>query len=170
MAGRKPKAFIDTDKNHMPKAEREARANSTPVYQSQEFIAPETLSARERKIWDWLVKVLRETINCMVSDLDVHLMELYCRAKAAADEADEELKKDNRAYILIPLGKDKNGEIKTTAKPNPNIKKRRDNMILCLKYFGELNLTPTARAKIGVSGANAKKDEDLLELLRRSDD
>ena len=171
MPGRRPKTYIDTDKNHMPKAEREARANATPVYQSQEFKAPDTLTTKEREVWDWLVKIFRETTNCMVSDADVHLMELYCRAKVAADEADAELKKDGRAYILVPLGKDKNGEVKTTAKPNPNIKKRHDNMVLCLKYFEELGLTPLARARAGVKGTNAKKDEDLFaKFMNRSDD
>lgn len=171
MPGRRPKTYIDTDRNHMPKAEREARANATPVYQSQEFKAPDTLTTKEREVWDWLVKIFRETTNCMVSDADVHLMELYCRAKVAADEADAELKKDGRAYILVPLGKDKNGEIKTTAKPNPNIKKRHDNMVLCLKYFEELGLTPLARARAGVKGTNAKKDEDLFaKFMNRRDD
>ena len=171
MPGRRPKTYIDTDKNHMPKAEQEARKNATPVYQSQTFAPPETLTAAEREVWDWLVKIFRETTNCMVSDADVHLMELYCRAKVAADEADAELKKDGRAYILVPLGKDKNGEIKTTAKPNPNIKKRHDNMVLCLKYFEELGLTPLARARAGVKGTNAKKDEDLFaKFMNRSDD
>ena len=171
MAGRRPKTYIDTDKNHMSKREKEIRDNTTPVYQSQEFIPPTTLTTKEREVWDWLVKIFRETTNCMVSDADVHLMELYCRAKVAADEADAELKKDGRAYILVPLGKDKNGEIKTTAKPNPNIKKRHDNMVLCLKYFEELGLTPIARARAGVKAANAKKDEDLFaKFMNRSDD
>lgn len=171
MAGRRPKTYIDTDKNHMSKREKEMRDNTTPVYQSQEFKAPPTLTAAEREVWDWLVKIFRETTNCMVSDADVHLMELYCRAKVAADEADAELKKDGRAYILVPLGKDKNGEVKTTAKPNPNIKKRHDNMVLCLKYFEELGLTPLARARAGVKGTNAKKDEDLFaKFMNRSDD
>ena len=171
MAGRRPKTSIDLDKNHMPKAEQEARKNATPVYQSQTFAPPDTLTAAERAVWDWLVKIFRETTNCMVSDADVHLMELYCRAKVAADEADAELKKDGRAYILVPLGKDKNGEVKTTAKPNPNIKKRHDNMVLCLKYFEELGLTPLARARAGVKGTNAKKDEDLFaKFMNRSDD
>ena len=171
MPGRRPKTYIDTDKNHMSKREKEMRDNTTPVYQSQEFKAPPTLTAAEREVWDWLVKIFRETTNCMVSDADVHLMELYCRAKVAADEADAELKKDGRAYILVPLGKDKNGEVKTTAKPNPNIKKRHDNMVLCLKYFEELGLTPLARARAGVKGTNAKKDEDLFaKFMNRSDD
>lgn len=171
MAGRRPKTYIDTDKNHMSKREKEMRDNTTPVYQSQEFKAPDTLTTKEREVWDWLVKIFRETTNCMVSDADVHLMELYCRAKVAADEADAELKKDGRAYILVPLGKDKNGEVKTTAKPNPNIKKRHDNMVLCLKYFEELGLTPLARARAGVKGTNAKKDEDLFaKFMNRSDE
>lgn len=172
MRGRNPKSFIDTDKNHMPKAEQEARANATPVYQSQEFIPPASLTTKEREVWDWLVKIFRETTNCMVSDADVHLMELYCRAKVAADEADAELKKDGRAYIIIDCGGfDKEGNPKTQLKANPNIKKRHDNMVLCLKYFEELGLTPLARARAGVKGTNAKKDEDLFaKIMNRSDD
>lgn len=171
MSGRRPKTYIDTDRNHMPKAEREARANATPVYQSQEFIPPDTLTTAEREVWDWLVKIFRETTNCMVSDADVYLMELYCRAKVAADEADAELKKDPRAYIIIEYGTDKYGDPKTQLKPNPNIKKRHDNMVLCLKYFEELGLTPIARARAGVKAANAKKDEDMFaRFMNRSDD
>lgn len=171
MPGRRPKTYIDTDRNHMPKAEQEARKNATPVYQSQEFVAPPTLTAAEREVWDWLVKIFRETTNCMVSDADVHLMELYCRAKVAADEADAELKKDGRAYIIYACGVDKEGNPKTQLKPNPNIKKRHDNMVLCLKYFEELGLTPLARARAGVKGTNAKKDEDLFaKFMNRSDE
>lgn len=171
MKGRLPKTSIDLDKNHMSKGERELRDNVTPAYKSQEFKAPDTLTAKEREVWDWLVKIFRETTNCMVSDADVHLMELYCRAKVAADEADAELKKDGRAYIIIEYGTDKYGDPKTQLKPNPNIKKRHDNMVLCLKYFEELGLTPLARARAGVKAANAKKDEDIFaRFMNRSDD
>ena len=51
-------------------------------------------------------------------------MELYCRAKVATDEADAALKADDSPYILVKLGEDDDGEDRTTAKPNPNIKKR----------------------------------------------
>jgi phage terminase small subunit len=107
----------------------------------------------------------------MVSDADRDLMVLYCRAKVSTDEADAELKKDNRPYILVPLGVDKDGKPKTTAKPNPNLKKRHDNALLCLKYFNELGLSPLARARAGVKGANAKTEENVfLQFMNRSDD
>ena len=155
----------------MRKDELKAIEDSTPIYQSQEFIPPPTLSAKEREVWDWLVKVFRGTVNCMVSDADVQLMELYCRAKVACDEADAELKKDNRAYILVPLGVDGRGKPKTTAKPNPNIKKRHDNALLCLKYFDQLGLSPLARARVGIKGANSKNEENIwAELMSRGDD
>ena len=96
---------------------------------------------------------------------------MYCRAKVATDEADAELKKDPKPYILVPLGKDKNGNVKTTAKANPNLKKRHDNALLCLKYFNELGLSPLARARAGVKGANAKEDENIWkEFMSRGDD
>ena len=172
MPGRKPNIVHDRLKEGMRKDELKAIEESTPIYKSQEFIPPPTLSAKEREVWDWLVKVFRGTVNCMVSDADVQLMELYCRAKVACDEADAELKKDNRAYIVVKTGMyDKNGKEKTQLKANPNIKKRHDNALLCLKYFSELGLSPLARARAGVKGANAKAEENVWKsLMERNDD
>ena len=73
--------------------------------------------------------------------------------------------------LCCAIGVDKDGKPKTTAKPNPNIKKRHDNALLYLKYFNELGLTPLARARAGVRGANAKKEADIFaELLQRTDE
>lgn len=171
MAGRKPKINIDQEVYHETKAHKEMREQSTPIYQSQEFIPPPTLTAKELEVWNWLVKIFRGTINCMVTDCDTQLMELYCRAKVATDEADAELKKDPRPYIIVPLGVDKDGKAKTTAKANPNIKKRHDNALLCLKYFDQLGLSPLARARAGVKGANAKQEENVfIKFMERNDD
>lgn len=171
MAGRRPNVIIEQEVSHKTKAHKEARENSTPIYQSQEFEPPEYLTEKELEVWNWLVKIFRGTYNCMVSDADRDLMVLYCRAKASTDEADAELKKDNRPYILVPLGVDKDGKPKTTAKPNPNLKKRHDNALLCLKYIDQLGLSPLARARAGVKGANAKTEENVfLQFMNRSDD
>lgn len=172
MAGRKPKINIDQKVYHETKEHKQAREESTPIYQSQEFIAPDYLTEKELAVWDWLVKIFRGTYNCMVSDADRDLMVLYCRAKVATDEADAELKKDNRAYLVYNTGMfDKNGVEKTQLKANPNIKKRHDNALLCLKYFNELGLSPLARARAGIRGANAKTEENIFaELLNRTDD
>ena len=51
------------------------REELTPVYQSQNFKPPKTLTAEERVVWKWLTKVFRETVNCRVSDADVHLID-----------------------------------------------------------------------------------------------
>lgn len=171
MAGRRPKVIIEQETYHETKEHKEAREKSTPIYQSQEFKPPETLTKKELEVWNWLVNVFRNTVNCMVSDADVQLMELYCRAKVATDEADQALKKDDRAYVLVPLGVDKDGKPKTTAKANPNIKKRHDNALLCLKYFDQLGLSPLARARAGVKGANAQKEENVfIKFMERNDD
>lgn len=171
MAGRRPKVIIEQETYHETKEHKEAREKSTPIYQSQEFKPPETLTKKELEVWNWLVNVFRNTVNCIVSDADVQLMELYCRAKVATDEADQALKKDDRAYVLVPLGVDKDGKPKTTAKPNPNIKKRHDNALLCLKYFDQLGLSPLARARAGVKGANAQKEENVfIKFMERNDD
>ena len=170
MGGRPPKLANQKTVAYTKEAKK-ALEESTPIYQSQEFEPPADLTQKELEVWNWLVKVFRGTYNCMVSDADKDLMQLYCRAKVATDEADAELKKDPKPYILVPLGIDKDGKPKTTAKANPNIKKRHDNALLCLKYFNELGLSPLARARAGVKGANAKEDENVfLKFMDRSDD
>ena len=162
---------VQNKTGHYTKEQLKAQEDNLPIYQSQEFIPPEYLTEKELEVWNWLVKIFRGTYNCMVSDADRDLMVLYCRAKVSTDEADAELKKDNRPYILVPLGVDKDGKPKTTAKPNPNLKKRHDNALLCLKYFNELGLSPLARARAGVKGANAKTEENVfLQFMNRSDD
>ena len=168
---RLPNVNIDKEKYAKSNKYIKEREENTPVYESQNFIPPETLTEKELEVWNWLVGIFRETVNCRVSDADVHLMELYCRAKVAADEADAELKKDPRAYIIIPLGVDKDGKPKTTAKPNPNLKKRLDNANLCIKLFDQLGLSPIARARAGLKAANAKSELDIFkELMNRTDD
>ena len=169
---RKPKINVEQDVYHETKAHKEAREKSTPIYQSQEFIAPDYLTDKEKEVWDWLATIFRGTYNCMVGDADRDLMVLYCRAKVATDEADDALKKDNRPYILYPMGMfDKDGNEKMQLKANPNIKKRHDNALLCLKYIDQLGLSPLARARAGVKGANAKEEESIfLKFMGRSDD
>lgn len=172
MAGRKPKINVDQEVYHETKGHKEARENSTPIYQSQEFEPPEYLTEKELEVWNWLVKIFRGTYNCMVSDADRDLMVLYCRAKVATDEADAELKKDNRAYVLVDSGMtDKDGQPKMQVKANPNLKKRHDNSLLCLKFFDQLGLSPLARARAGVKGANSRQEKNPFEeLLNRTDD
>lgn len=172
MAGRHPKVTPhDRAKEGMTIAKKESIERNTPAYASQEFTPPPTLNEKELEVWNWLTKIFRETTNCMVSDADIHLMELYCQAKVAAEEAHEELQRDPRAYILVVLGKDKNGKAKTTAKPNPNLKKWKDNATLCLKFFDQLGLSPLARARAGYKAANAEEEESIWEkMLSRTDD
>ena len=103
MSGRPPK-LQNQKTGHYTKEQIKSQEENLPIYQSQEFTPPATLTDKELDVWNWLVKIFRGTVNCMVSDADVQLMELYCRAKVATDEADAELKKDNRAYVLVDSG------------------------------------------------------------------
>jgi P27 family predicted phage terminase small subunit len=169
---RAPRVNLDKDTQKRSNAHLKNREESTPVCQSQEFIPPETLTEKELEVWKWLVKIFRATINCKVSDADVHLMELYCRAKVATDEADAALKEDPRPYCIIDTGiKDSNGQPKVQVKPNPNVKKRNENAALCIKLFDQLGLSPLARAKAGLKAANAKEGMDVfMELMNRSDE
>lgn len=168
--GRKAKISIDNSVSHKTKEELELREKLTPKYLSQNFIAPPTLTKKELVVWNWLVDIFHETIDCRVSDADVHLMEFYCRAKVAADDADKALKKNADPFILVDAGENKDGDPRTVVKANPNIAKRKDNMELVRKYFAELGLSPTSRARQGLCAANANKTEDVFEkLMNRKD-
>lgn len=169
MGGRPPK-LQNQKTGAYSKAAKKAQEESLPIYQSQEFEPPADLTEKELAEWNRLVNIFRATYNCMVSDADINLIRFYCQAKVKADEAYEELKKDPRPYILVPLGVDKDGKPKTTAKPNPNLKKYHDNALLCLKYTNELGLSPLARARAGVKGANARQEENIfMKFMERND-
>ena len=170
MAGRLPSIAPDK-KLHRSNEELRDRNEETPIYQRQEFKMPRTLTKEERKVWKFLVQVFRETVNCRVSDADVDMMVLYCRAKVATDEADAALKEDPRAYLVYECGEDKDGNPKYVLKANPNIKKRNDNAALCIRLADQLGLSPQARARAGLKAANAKrKDDPFRKMMQRKDD
>lgn len=144
---------------------------STPLYESQNFEVPEELNKKERKVWEWMSNIFRQTYNCTVTDADRDIMILYCRAKVNTDEADAMLKNDNRPYILVDAGFDKDGHPKQIVKANPYIKQRHDNALLCLKFADQLGLTPLGRARAGIKGMNAKKEENVWKkFTERNDD
>ena len=170
MAGRLPSITPDK-KLHRSNEELRDRNEETPIYQRQEFKMPRTLTKEARKVWKFLVQVFRETVNCRVSDADVDMMVLYCRAKVATDEADAALKEDPRAYLVYECGEDKDGNPKYVLKANPNIKKRNDNAALCIRLADQLGLSPQARARAGLKAANAKrKDDPFRKMMQRKDD
>ena len=170
MAGRLPSITPDK-KLHRSNEELRDRNEETPIYQRQEFKMPRTLTKEERKVWKFLVQVFRETVNCRVSDADVDMLVLYCRAKVATDEADAALKEDPRAYLVYECGEDKDGNPKYVLKANPNIKKRNDNAALCIRLADQLGLSPQARARAGLKAANAKrKDDPFRKMMQRKDD
>lgn len=170
MTGRLPSITPDK-KLHRSNEELRDRNEETPIYQRQEFRMPRSLTKEERKVWKFLVQVFRETVNCRVSDADVDMMVLYCRAKVATDEADAALKEDPRAYLVYECGEDKDGNPKYVLKANPNIKKRNDNAALCIRLADQLGLSPQARARAGLKAANAKrKDDPFRKLMQRKDE
>lgn len=170
MAGRLPSITPDK-KLHRSNEELRDRNEETPIYQRQEFKTPKSLTAAEKKVWKFLVQVFRETVNCRVSDADVDMMVLYCRAKVATDEADAALKEDPRAYLVYACGEDKDGNPKYVLKANPNIKKRNDNAALCIRLADQLGLSPQARARAGLKAANAKrKDDPFRKMMQRKDE
>lgn len=171
MAGRPPK-LNNQKTGHYTKKELSDNEESLPIYQSQEFIPPEGLSKKELEVWDYIVNIFRQTRNCMVSDADIHLMQMYCRDKVMLDEATKRYQANPTYWVNIENGCDKRtGEKKYTLKANPDYVIIKDKTASCLKLFDQLGLSPLARARVGVKGANAKKDENVFAgLLSRTDE
>lgn len=171
MAGRKPKINIEQEVYHETKEHREQRESSTPIYQSQKFIPPSTLTAKEREVWDYMVNVFRQTKNCMVSDADIYLMQMYCRDKVMLDEAAIRYNKNPEYWVKKENGFDKNGDVKFILKVNPDYIIIKDKTVSCMRISDQLGLSPLARARAGIRGANAKQDEDLIaNLINRPKD
>lgn len=172
MAGRPAK--IGDKTGHFTNEEKNATEFSTPICESQEFIAPNTLTAKELKIWDELVKILRSVQGSYVSDADIMTMEVYCKAKAEFDNACVEWAKNPQMYIQVMTGGfDRDGEPKTMLKVNPYYTIKKDFSNTMLKYLDQLGISPLGRARQGVRASKSKieKDrEELMSIFNRSDD
>ena len=167
--GRKPNVIVDNEVSHFTKETLKDREEYTPIYESQKFEPPKTLSKAELEVWHYLVKIFRDTRGCMVSDADLHLMEFYCRDKVAYEDAKKRY--NGQYYINVQSGYDKDGNVKYQLKTNPDYAIMKDCSAACLKWFEQLGLSPLARAKVGVAAANAKKKQNVFEsILNRSDD
>lgn len=172
--GRPPKINIDQKIFHETKERREQRENATPIYEGQEFVAPENLDEAELKIWNQLVEIIRETKGGYVSDADIMVMETFCKSKVEYDRACIEWKKNPVMYVQVNIGgRDKNDEPRTAIKVNQWYTIKKDFSLIMTKYLDQLGISPLGRAKQGLQSTKSKKDrdkEELLELFNRRDD
>lgn len=169
---RPPKVANKT--GHYTKAELDAQEQSLPIYESQNFIPPESLSKEELKIWNDLVEVFRGTQGGYVSDADIMTIETLCRAKAEYDCACKEWAKNPKMYVQVDIGgSDRDGQPKTTVKINQWYVIKRDFSSIMLKYMDQLGISPMGRAKQGIQSTKSKKqkeEEELKALFNRPDD
>lgn len=174
MAGRPPKINIDQKTYHETKEHKEDRENATPIYESQEFVPPESLTEEELVIWNKLVEIIRETKGGYVSDADIMVMETYCKSKAEYDRACREWNKNPTMYVQVNVGGvDKNNMPKTTLKENQWYIIKKDFSMIMTKYLDQLGISPLGRAKQGLQSTKSKKDrekEELMKLFNREDD
>lgn len=168
---RTPRVNLDKTVQNRSNKELMQREENTPVYASQKFIPPKTLNAAEKKVWKWLGEIFRATVNCRVSDADVHLMALYCQAKVAYEEARERYDANPEYWVKVENGTDQYGQPKYLVKVNSDYAIMKDKSAAMIKLFDQLGLSPLARARAGLSAANAQKDADIFEgLMARTDE
>ena len=163
--GRSPKINIDQKVYHETKEHKEQREKATPIYQKQEFIAPESLTKEELKIWNHLVEIIRGTQGGYVSDADTMVMEVYCKAKAEYDRACKEWNKKPIMFVEIQTGcYDKDRNAKTALKVNQWYQIKKDFSLIMTKYLDQLGISPLGRAKQGLQSTKSKKDKEMEEL------
>ena len=168
MAGRKPKIIIDQETYHETKEHKEDREAGTPIYESQEFKPPESLTTDELNIWNHLVAIIRDTKGGYVSDADSMVMEVFCKAKAEYDRACKEW--DKNPKMNVPIMVDEN---KTVLKTNQWYIIKRDFSNIMTKYLDQLGISPLGRAKQGLQSTKSKKEkekEELMDLFNRKED
>lgn len=173
-AGRPPKIVHDRLKEGMRKDEIQNIKNSTPIFMTQDFIPPDTLTAKEIKIWNEITTMLKQMYSCYISDADRMLIETLCKSKTEYDRACKEWDKNPRMYILEDLGGfDRDGNPKQSLKLNQWYVIKRDFSKILTKAYSELGLTPMGRAKQGMASSKSKEDKErdaFLSLNDRSDD
>lgn len=173
-AGRKPNIIVNQQVCHETKEKQEARESGTPIYQSQQFVPPASLSKEELKIWNDLVEIMRATIGGYVSDADIMIMETFCKSKAEYDRACKNWDKNPKMYVQVDVGGfDRNGQPKTMLKVNQWYQIKKDFSLVMTKYLDQLGISPLGRAKQGLQATKSKKDKELEELkalFERSDD
>lgn len=174
MAGRNPKIDIDQEVYHETKEHKEQREKATPIYESQNFIPPDSLTKEELKIWNELVEIFRQTQGGYVSDADIMVMETYCKAKAEYDRACKEWNKNPKMYVQVMIGGfDRDGQPKTALKLNQWYTIKKDFSNIMLRYLDQLGISPLGRAKQGLQSTKSKKEkeqDELRALFNRPDD
>lgn len=169
MAGRPPK-LQNQKTGAYTKENKKAQLDSLPVYKTQEFIPPLELTKKELEVWEYISDIFRQTRNCMVTDADLHMMYMYCRDKVMMDEATQRYRKNATYWMPVQHGFEKNGEPKYLLKVNPDYCIMKDKTQSCLKLIDQLGLSPLARARAGVKGANAQMEKKMFEKIMGRED
>ena len=163
--GRKAKINIDQSVYHETKEHKEIREKSTPIYEKQDFVAPESLSKDELKIWNHLVEIIKGTHGGYVSDADIMVMEVYCKAKSEYDNACKQWDKNRTMYVEVKTGSyDRNGDAKTALKVNQWYQIKKDFSLIMTKYLDQLGISPLGRAKQGIQATKSRMDKEMEKL------
>lgn len=175
MKGRTPRVtLVDNEISKISNKEIEILEEMTPVCDTQNFIAPKSLNAKETIIWNDLVKILKSVHGSYISDADIMTMEIYCKSKAEYDKACKEWEKNPQMYVqILSGGIDKDGVEKSQLKLNPNYQIKRDFAKIMLQYLDQLGISPLGRARQGRQATNNKKQEEkeqLLSLFNRNEE
>lgn len=151
----------------------ESRAKNTPVYDKSDFFCPENFNKAEQAEWFELVDLIRSMKNGAVTDADRKTMIIRTQAWVEYLRFDEELKKRNDTYLLLPKPGKEEGSTVYVHVRNRNYELKQKALDTVLKCDGELGITPISRSKIGLSRAKFEQescDNALTGLMNRRGD
>lgn len=168
-AGRKPKNPELMKNPKKSEQEMETRKQSTPKYEKFPE-QPEGMLEAEKKIWDEMINEYKEFYTATgvmpINSLDAKSLRNYCMYSAILETLREELKKNPKAIVMktqttksmasqkARVGTSEREVINPIYAEIIKIETRQSTLAM------QLNLTPDARARMGI--AIAKNKEDTL--------
>lgn len=166
--GRKaiPASLIDPSKTHKSYEEIEARKKieSKLITESSEIlIPPPSMSPAAKKEWNRMIALYNQMPTKILCDLDLQILKFYCEMVASYDEASKIIKKvkkeckDNNIQFRLSMV---DTELKIQSKCTAEIRALTE----------QLCLSPLARARLGVVGAqNSSSEKSSLDALFEDD-
>jgi P27 family predicted phage terminase small subunit len=167
MPGRKPiypKLLEDKDqrRSHMSKADIERRVKSTTGLTkgiNANLKVPKHLSPEAKSEWRKLVALYRHMDPPVITDMDVHVLEVYCNAVVRYRKAIVKLAETSEVY---------------TSKQNPGKPRVNpwhtiaENAAITIARFGQsLMVDPVSRARFGLANAKNEEPESPTDMYFR---
>src|SRR5512137_1814077 len=138
---------------HRSSEQLQNRSNFAPKVASSELKCPAHLCPAARKEWKRLVKLYQELEEPIITDLDVHALEIYCETLVTYRKATQKVREFSEVYT--------SRTDPSRPRINPWFSIAADAANQMKKFSDILLMDPVSRAKVGL--AKTRK-EDLSPM------